>query len=77
MKYLIIIGLVLFPSVACAEHVIGRDLTWQISVMPILTSDNSSLTNPCAYAFNYFFSLQIYFGLLAFWLRNIFRVFRM
>lgn len=55
-----------------AEGVIGVDTTFSIQPIQFLTSGGEY-----AQAFNYFFTIEIFVGLLALWLRWLMRVLRM
>ena len=67
-----LLAVLLAPTLAGAEGVIGVDTTFSINTINFLTS------NPeYAQAFNYFFTIELYVGLLAFWARITIRSFRM
>ena len=71
MKIIIIVIIVLFPSVALSET-IGIDTIF--SIVPIdLISDNP----PYDDVFNYFFTLEIFIGLFALWLRLVIKPLKM
>ena len=59
-------------SPACAEGVIGRDTLFNIATVQVLSGNE-----PYNQAFNFFFTLELFFGLFALWMRLLIRVFRM
>jgi hypothetical protein len=73
--FLVLVGLLFLPGASHAENVIGLDTVFDFAVLPVLTTNPS---NPeYAQVFNFFFSIQVYFGLFCLWMRLLFRLFRM
>ena len=64
------------PDVAEAGSVIGQSRMFSLTPMDVLKAENTEM-EPYCQVFNYFFTIQIFFGLFALWLRIVFRVFRM
>ena len=63
------------------SNVIGRDTVFNIPVMQVLkvtpTGPNKEYVEASVAVFNFFFTLQLFFGVFACYLRLIIRVFRM
>lgn len=72
MIYLLALALLFCPDICLAEGVIGVDTTFSIQPIQFLTSNLEY-----AQAFNYFFTIEIFVGLVALWLRWLMRVMRM
>lgn len=63
------------------SNVIGRDTVFNIPVMQVLkvraSGPNQEYVEASVAVFNFFFTLQLFFGVFACYLRLIIRVFRM
>ncbi len=68
--------LLLFSSSALAEGVIGRDTYFSLKTASILITDDENMS-PYVQVFNYFFTIELFFGLVAVFLKQVIRVFRM
>ncbi len=64
------------PVPGFSEGVIGVDQTFNIQPVSFLIAKNAD-EEPYVAAFNYFFTIEIFVGLLALWLRWLMRVLRM
>jgi hypothetical protein len=64
------------PDTAEAGTVIGQSRMFNLAPMDLLQAETSEM-EPYCQAFNYFFTIQLFFGLFALWLRIVIRVFRM
>ncbi len=74
MKLLLIILLVFVPSICFAEGIIGVDTQFSFTPVNFLTTNPE---NPeYSQVFNFFFTLELFAGLMALWLRLLFRVIR-
>jgi len=68
--------LLLIPTLAYADGVIGVDRLFTIHPVVFLVAKNAD-EQPYVLAFNYFFTIEIFVGLVALWLRWLMRVLRM
>ena len=73
---LLTLAFLLIPVCTWAEGVIGVDHEFQILPINFLVAKTSE-EEPYVLAFNYFFTIEIFVGLLALWLRWCMRVMRM
>ena len=73
---LICLLILLVPACSWAEGVIGLDKEFHILPIKFLIAKTSE-EEPYVLAFNYFFTLEIFVGLFALWLRLVVRPFRM
>lgn len=72
----LLIALVSLPSTSFAEGVIGVDQFFSIQPVSFLLAKTVD-EEPYVVAFNYFFTIEIFVGLMALWLRWLMRVLRM
>ena len=73
---LIFLLFLLVPACSWAEGVIGVDKEFHILPIKFLIAKTSE-EEPYVLAFNYFFTIELFVGLLALWLRWCMRVMRM
>jgi hypothetical protein len=73
MIYWLVVIAVFLPSVVFGQSTIGSTSIFSLEPLQVLTTD------PVEYgqAFNFFFSIEVFFGLFALFIRLILRVFRM
>ncbi len=64
------------PDVAEAGKVIGQSRRFKLAPMEVLKPETPEM-QPYCQTFNYFFTIQMFFGLFALWLRIVIGVFRM
>ena len=77
LLFLIIFSLLIFlPSTGFCEGVIGVDQQFNINPVQFLIANNTD-QQPYVDAFNYFFTIELFCGLLALWIRLVMRVVRM
>ncbi len=75
--FLIIFSFLLFlPSIGFCEGVIGVDKEFKFKAVQFLLATTSE-QQPYVDAFNYFFTIELFCGLLALWIRLVMRVVRM
>ena len=73
---LVFFALLVLPSTSLAEGVIGVDRFFSLQPVSFLVAKTTD-EQPYVAAFNYFFTIEIFVGLLALWLRWLMRVLRM
>lgn len=73
---IIFLFLILLPTTGFCEGVIGVDKEFTIKPVQYLIA-NTSEQKPYVEAFNYFFTIELFSGLLALWIRLVMRVARM
>ncbi|MDO5675674.1 MAG: hypothetical protein Q4G66_12290 [bacterium] len=71
---LLVVSLVVVD--ADAAQTIGRDTAFKFNAVQVLKTDDPA-TQPYVDVFNYFFTIQMFFGVFACFLRLVIRVFRM
>jgi len=74
--FLLLLALLFLPSIGLAEGVIGVDRYFNIQPVSFLMAKTAD-EEPYVAAFNYFFTIEIFVGLFALWLRWLMRVLRM
>ena len=73
---LLFVALLVLPSTSFAEGIIGVDRFFSLQPVSFLLAKTVG-EEPYVAAFNYFFTIEIFVGLVALWLRWLMRVLRM
>lgn len=73
---ILLLMVLLVAADANAAQMIGRETLFSFNAVQVLKT-NDPATQPYVEVFNYFFTIQMFFGVYAVFLRLVIRVFRM